>query len=126
MLSGMSHVRTSPNYPQSNGKLERYHRTLKSEAWRPASPLTLPAARIVVERFVQNYNHARLHSALGFVTPHDKLIGREIEIFAARDRKLEAARARRKAVREAQVSTDVITTGSEYSLANELQNSVFH
>jgi len=34
-VSGMSHVRTSPYYPQSNGKLERYHRTLKGEGIRP-------------------------------------------------------------------------------------------
>jgi transposase InsO family protein len=125
-LSGMSHVRTSPNYPQSNGKLERYHRTLKSEALRPASPLTIDAARAVVQRFVQTYNCERLHSAIGFVTPRDKMLGKDIGIFAARDRKLEAARARRKAVREAHTSTNFINNGSEYSLAAKTVNSIFH
>jgi transposase InsO family protein len=34
-ISGMTHVRTSPSYPQSNGKLERWHKSLKSECIRP-------------------------------------------------------------------------------------------
>ena len=44
-LSGMTHDRTSPYYPQSNGKLERYHRTLKSDCVRPKYPLTLEEPR---------------------------------------------------------------------------------
>ena len=123
-ISGMEHVRTSPNYPQSNGKLERYHRTIKSEAFRPASPLTLPAARNVVRNFVHEYNNVRLHSAIGFVTPHDKLLGNDIAIFAARDAKLHAARARRKTVRDAVAGT--LNNRSENSLAEQVQNSGFH
>ncbi|MGI6416014.1 MAG: transposase [Thermoguttaceae bacterium] len=91
-ICGMTHVRTSPYYPQSNGKLERYHRTIKSECIRPQTPLSLEDARRIVERFVARYNNERLHSALGYITPRDKLHGREMEIFAARDRKLEEAR----------------------------------
>lgn len=98
-VSGMTHVRTSPYYPQSNGKFERFNRTLKSECIRPRTPVSLDDARRVVTDYVQRYNTQRLHSALGFVTPHDKLTGRDVEIFAARDRKLETARARRKDVR---------------------------
>ena len=52
-------------------------------------------------RFVEHYNTVRLHSAIGYVTPRDKLEGRDQEIFAARDRELEAARERRKAKRHA-------------------------
>ena len=37
-ISGMTHVRTSPYYPQSNGKLERWHQSLKSECIRPGTP----------------------------------------------------------------------------------------
>jgi len=40
-IAGMTHVRISPYYPQSNGKLERWHKTLKSDAIRPASPSSL-------------------------------------------------------------------------------------
>jgi putative transposase len=96
-LCGMSHVRTSPYYPQSNGKLERYHRTLKSECIRPQTPLSLDDARRIVASFVNEYNEERLHSALGYVTPRDMLEGRQQAIHAERDQKLEAARQQRAA-----------------------------
>jgi transposase InsO family protein len=99
-LCGMTHVRTSPYYPQSNGKLERWHRSLKSECIRPGTPLSLEDARRLVGDYVRDYNTVRLHSAIGYVAPKDKLEGREAEIFAARDRKLEAARERRRVARQ--------------------------
>jgi len=100
-ICGMTHVRTSPYYPQSNGKIERMHRTLKADCIRPKCPLDLDNARWVVTEFVEHYNTKRLHSAIGYVTPKDKLEGRDKTIFAERDRKLEAARERRKARRNA-------------------------
>jgi len=98
-ICGMTHVRTSPFYPQSNGKLERWFRSLKSSAIRPKTPLSLEDARHVVGNFVVYYNTIRLHSAIGYVTPLDKLLGREGQIFEARDRKLETARTQRRARR---------------------------
>jgi len=98
-LSGMTHVRTSPYYPQSNGKIERFHRTLKHDAVRTQTPLTKADADRVVAHFAAHYNTERLHSAIGYVTPHDYLAGRQPAIHAARDRKLEAARERRSEVR---------------------------
>jgi transposase InsO family protein len=100
-LLGMTHVRTSPGHPQSNGKLERWHGTIKSECIRPGTPLCLEDARRLVSRWIDEYNHVRLHSALGYVTPADKLAGRETAIYAQRDQKLEAARERRRAKRQA-------------------------
>jgi len=94
-LCGMTHVRTSPYYLQSNGKIERWHGTLKRDCLRPHVPLSLDDARQLVASFVDHYNHVRLHSAVGYVTPADKLAGRETAIFAERDRKLAAARERR-------------------------------
>ncbi len=87
--------------PQSNGKIERWHRILKEEWIRSGTPLTLEDARRIVGKFVEYYNTVRLHSAIGYLTPKDKLEGREQEIFDARDRKLEAARERRKEKRHA-------------------------
>jgi len=101
-LCGMTHVKTSPYYPQSNGKKERWYQTLKRECIRPDTPLSLEDARRVVARYVEHYNQVRLHSALGYVSPADKLAGREQEIFAARDAKLVGAGARRKARRAAE------------------------
>ncbi len=94
-ISGMSHVRTSPYYPQSNGKIERWYQTLKNESIRQRCPLSLEDARRIVADFVKYYNKVRLHSALGYITPWDKLLGREDEIFAERDRKLALSRERR-------------------------------
>jgi len=99
-ISGMTHVKTSPFYPQSNGKIERWHQSLKRECIRPGVPLSLEDARRLVAGYIDYYNRVRLHSALGYVTPQDKLEGREKEIFAARDRKLEAARALRQERRQ--------------------------
>ena len=95
-IAGMTHVRTAPYYPQSNGKKERYFKTLKTEAIRPASPSTLEEARRVVSRFVEHYNGVRLHSAIGYITPNDFLAGSAKQILAERDRKLEEARASRR------------------------------
>ena len=100
-LAGMTHVRTSPYYPQSNGKLERYHRTIKSTAIRPNAPDSLEEAQRVVTEFVANYNTVRLHSAIGYVTPEAKLNGREKEIWEARDRRLDEARELRRQRRRA-------------------------
>jgi putative transposase len=93
-ICGMTHVRTSPYYPQSNGKIERWHRTLKGECIRVKTPLSLEDARRAVAKFVAHYDEVRLHSAIGYVTPADKLAGRKLVIFAKRNRKLEAARER--------------------------------
>jgi len=88
----MTHVRTSPFYPQSNGK----DRTLAPIAQRgvhPAgTPLSLDGARRLVQSYVDHYNDVRLNSATRYITPKDMLAGRRQEIHAERDPKLEAAR----------------------------------
>jgi transposase InsO family protein len=99
-LSGMTHVRTSPYYPQSNGKLERFHKTLKGECIRPKTPLSLDDAQRLVTEYIKHYNHVRLHSAIGYIAPVDKLNGRDTMIFKERDRKLEAAREQRRLQRQ--------------------------
>ncbi len=95
-VSGMTHVRTSPYYPQSNGKMERWNQTVKVTTIRPNAPASIEEARQLVADFVAYYNHVRLHSAIGYITPADKLARREMEIWAARDRKLEDARENRR------------------------------
>lgn len=95
-MAGMTHVRISPGYPQSNGKIERFHRTLKDDCIRPMTPLSLDDARRVVARFVERYNNERLHGAIGYVTPRDKLEGRAPLILEQRKSKLASARQRRE------------------------------
>jgi len=84
-----------------NGKLERFHGSIKGECLRPGTPISLEDALRIVGRYVEPYNQVRLHSAIGYVAPADKLTGREAEIVASRDRKLAEARQRRKEQRQA-------------------------
>lgn len=115
-ISGMTHVRTSPFYPQSNGKLERFHKTIKGECIRVKTPLSLDDARRLVAEYIEYYNTVRLHSAIGYIAPADKLNGRDNEIFEERDRKLEAAREQRRIKRQRQY------TISQYTQAESLNN----
>jgi len=95
-LAGMDHVRTSPYYPQSNGKIERYHREIKQDCIRAKVISSLEQAKKEVTDFVDHYNNHRLHSAIDYITPADKLEGNEDRIFKLRDQRLETARLRRK------------------------------
>ena len=105
-ISGMTHVKTSRSHPQSNGKIERWHQSLKVECIRPGTPLSLNDARRLVAAYVAHYNTMRLHSAIGYVTPQDMLEGRQQVIFQERDRKLEAARELRQLRRQAAAQAD--------------------
>ena len=58
-IAGMTHVKTTPYYPQSNGKIERWHKSLKSECIRPGTPLTPEDARRLVGHYVDHYNILR-------------------------------------------------------------------
>src|SRR5205085_10151952 len=100
-VAGMTHVKTSPYYPQSNGKIERWHKTLKGDCIRVQVPLSLDDARRIVTDYVTPYNQVRLHSAIGYVTPNDQLLGNDAAIHAERDRKPAEARERRKQMRQA-------------------------
>lgn len=96
----MTHVRASPYHPQSNGKIERWHKSLKGECIRPGTPLSLADARRLVEGYFEHYNYVRLNSAIGYITPKNMLVGRQQEIHAERDRKLEEARNQRQIRRQ--------------------------
>ena len=122
-ISGMTHVKTSPYYPQSNGKIERFHRTLKHDAVRKQTPLSKDDALRVVGDFILHYNTVRLHSAIGYVTPHDLLAGRRDAIHTERDRKLEAARERRRLARHA---AHAIPTPPQQSGATMTNESIPH
>jgi hypothetical protein len=65
----------------------------------PSKPCVLTAGRRFDNCCVQHYNTRRFHNSIGYVTPTDKLAGHQLDIFAARDRKLEAARQQRQSKR---------------------------
>ena len=91
----MTHVTTSPYYPQSNGKQERFYSTLKNEGVRPFDLSDLESAKNRISYYVTYYNETRLHSAIGYVAPLDKLLGREKDIFEQRKIKLTLAAKQR-------------------------------
>ena len=88
----MTHVRISPYYPQSNGKIERWHKTMKPDALRPGRPGNLKEAHQLMERFVAYYNRTCMHSTIRYIAPMGFMDGKAKQIWSERDRKLEEAR----------------------------------
>lgn len=90
-----THVKTSINYPQANGKIERYHRTISEECLRIKAPVNFNDFKNYIEDYINFYNTKRLHSALNYLTPEDYLYGKKIERLAEREMKIEKAELNR-------------------------------
>ena len=95
-LLEFSHTLTSANHPQSNGKLERFHRTLKTEHVRRSSYLEYQDACIRLAEWIAYYNSERLHSAIWYLTPNDVFYGRTAKRLAERKEKLHTAYIKRQ------------------------------
>ena len=93
-MVGIKHILATPFHPQTNGKLERYHQTLKRDVNQV--PYELPSdLEAAIVAFVSYYNYRRYHKALGNVTPSDVLRGRRQEILQRR-RELKAQTIERR------------------------------
>ena len=102
-LVGIKRIRAAPFHPQTNGKLERYHQTLKGDVNQ--LPYELPSdLEAAIVAFVSYYNYRRYHKALGNVTPSDVLKGRRQEILLRRKevqaQTIERRRQHNRAIRE--------------------------
>lgn len=97
--AGLQHIRTSIAYPQSNGKIERYHRTIHEECLMKKSVIDLDDARKQIANFIEYYNTKRLHSSLFYLTPDDFLNGRITEKLDLRNIKLHLAKIARYEVK---------------------------
>lgn len=81
----MDHVRGAPNHPQTQGKIERWHQTLKNRVL--LEHYYLPGnLEQQIEAFVENYNHRRYHESLNNLTPADVWLGRGQAILLERER----------------------------------------
>lgn len=98
-FKGLEHVRTSVAYPQSNGKIERFHRTINQEHLKVASHIDLEDAKLQVDKFISFYNTKRLHSSLFYLTPLDFLSGSVDDKLRLRDQKLSQAKMKRELAR---------------------------
>jgi putative transposase len=83
--NGMSHVRGAPYHPQTQGKIERWHQTLKNRILLENYFLPSDLER-QIENFVEHYNHHRYHESLKNVTPADVYFGRAQSIINRRER----------------------------------------
>ena len=82
---GMDHVRGAPYHPQTQGKIERWHQTLKNRIL--LEKYFLPGdLKHQIEAFVDHYNHRRYHESLNNVTPSDVYFGRAQAILNKRER----------------------------------------
>jgi len=100
-IPGLQHIRTSIAYPQSNGKIERYHRTIHQDCLMKTSLINLEDARKQISSYIYYHNTKRLHSSLFYLTPEDFLIDRVDEKLQLRERKLKEAKLKRIEVRYA-------------------------
>ena len=82
---GMDHVRGAPNHPQTQGKIERWHQTLKNRTWLENDFLPGDLERHIGV-FVDHYNNHRYHESIGNVTPADAYVGHGQSILANRER----------------------------------------
>ena len=83
--NSMSHVRGAPFHPQTQGKIERWHQTLKNRVL--LENYFLPGdLEVQIEAFVEHYNHQRYHESLSNVTPADAYFGRAETIIKQRER----------------------------------------
>ena len=102
-LVGIRHVLAAPYHPQTNGKLERYHQTLKRDVNQ--LPYDVPRElEVAIGKFVDFYNYRRYHKALKDITPADMLAGRQNEILGrrreAKDRTINRRKLSNQALRE--------------------------
>jgi transposase InsO family protein len=92
---GLQHIRTSIGYPQGNGKIERYHRSINEECLKKQSFINLDDARTQIDKYINFYNTKRLHSSLFYLTPEDFLFDRVDDRLLDRQSKLDRAKLNR-------------------------------
>lgn len=95
----LEHIRIRTYHPESNGLLERYHRSTR-DALSDAMLENLSQARAIIARWVEHYNEQRLHAGLGYLPPAEFYRGNPAARIEERQRKLERARQERRRIND--------------------------
>jgi putative transposase len=96
------HIRIRWYHPESNGLVERFHRSTR-EALGDGAMRNLAQARVLIEEWVRHYNAERLHAGLGYLPPAEYYTGDPAMRFAERQVKLEAGRRKRRETNHARL-----------------------
>jgi putative transposase len=96
---GMDHVRGAPNHPRTQGKIERWHQTLKNRILLENHYLP-GALEAAIGDFIEHYNNHRCHESIGNVTPADAYFGRAEAIISERRRIKEKTMKRRRLINQ--------------------------
>ena len=83
---GIDHVRGAPNHPQTQGKIERWHQTLKNRVHLLENYYLPGDLEAQIGAFVDRYNHRRYHESLGNLTPADVYFGRHRAIIKSKEK----------------------------------------
>jgi len=95
---GITHLRTAYRHPEGEGKIERVFKTIKYDEVFPAEYQNSKEAEEGISRFIQYYNHQRLHQALDYVTPYERYTGKDQEILTLRKERRKRAEENRKSI----------------------------
>ena len=88
-------VPTRRNHPETNGKAERWNKSVKHEAIRPNCPASYGEAWEILNEYAYAYNYQRLHAGIDYLRPSDLFFGRKETVLKERNEKLKQARQRR-------------------------------
>lgn len=101
---GVTHLRTAYRHPEGKGKIERVFKTIKYEEVFPSEYQNSKEAEEGISRFIQYYNHQRLHQSLNYVTPYERYTGKDQEILTLRKEGRKRTKENRKLINQARLT----------------------
>ncbi len=111
-------------HPESNGRIERYHRSVREEAFGDTEVEDLYRARELLAEWVRYYNEERLHSSLEYLRPVDYYLGDLQALLAERKRKLREAAARRREVNRGEKEIRLVNGAPELGRSERVAEAV--
>lgn len=103
---GIKHIKIAYRHPESNGKIERFHETLKYEDVYSSAYEMSSEAKEGIAKFINYHNYERTHQGINNVTPYQKFTGQDVQMLKERQRKREDTRFLRKIANQLQTEID--------------------